>query len=148
LTGTSLFLFVFGVVLASIGIVVFCLLAWFKGGSTEENTVKLFRAEFRISHPALVIFVVGCIFVALPFLMQEATSAMEQGSPNFTELVNLLVESSTPTPDIYGSPIESVTPLPTATLTTLPTPVPSPTPTPTASPTPTSPPTPPIRQPM
>ena len=115
-----------GVIFAFVGVVAFFVLAWFKGGQRQENTVKILQAEFRLSHPALVIFIVGVALVVLPALRVFPPSTS--------------VPDDMPTPTLTSvPPTATFTPVPpTPTFTPVPptptfTPVP---PTPTFTPTP------------
>ena len=57
------FLMAFGALLAIVGIVLFAR----KSGS-GQNKLKFFGAEFELSAPSLVIFVLGCGLVVFPFI--------------------------------------------------------------------------------
>jgi hypothetical protein len=62
---------VFGSVLAIVGIFLFAFFTWFKGEDSRPNRIQVLHIEFDISHPALVIFLVGCGLIVLPFLLPQ-----------------------------------------------------------------------------
>jgi hypothetical protein len=121
----GLFLMIFGALLSLIGIAVFFLLAWFKESGGQHNVVKLAQAEFRLSHPALVIFVMGVALMVSPFLLLRMPGTLAAFRPTST---------ATPIPGPLPKPT------PPAVIAASPTPTPAraaispPTPTPTSQP--------------
>lgn len=143
MSAPQLFLMVFGAVLSLIGIAVFFLLAWFKGSGGEHNVVKLAQAEFRLSHPALVIFVVGVALMVAPFFLPLPSRGAPGPGPTLTATPTprpLRTPTPTPTIALRATAPPTTTRLPTTTPTRPPAVVPAPTPTPTRllAPTPTS----------
>ena len=129
----SVFLVSFGAFLAIVGVVVFFLLAWFKGTSGGLNVVKVFAAEFRFTHPALMIFIGGLILILAPLVIPpESSEKVEVPTP--TPTVTIVPPTATPT----ATPTLTATPTATLTLTATPAARGRAIQTPTAPPAPTS----------
>jgi hypothetical protein len=67
MAGGELFLIIFGSILAICGIALFVVFIWFKKTAVGHTSIKMAGAEISLSHPALLIFVVGCILLVIPF---------------------------------------------------------------------------------
>jgi hypothetical protein len=122
LSGEGWFLLVLGAVLALLGIAVFFLLAWFRGGSGEHNEIQIGPVKVRLSHAALVIFVGGIILTALPFVLPLLSGG---GAAPTTP---------TPRPTAIPRPIPTIAPPPTPTTAPRSIPTIAPPPTPTTAP--------------
>jgi hypothetical protein len=137
MTNEQAFILVCGTILTLIGVIVFFLLAWFKKTTGESNVVKILQAEFRLSNPGLVMFILGMAMTAAPSFLMLGSSFLEQtpsadNPPPSISTPQAAIATPTPRP----SPTPVATPTPRPSPTPVATPTPRPSPTPVASPTP------------
>jgi hypothetical protein len=87
--GAKLFLMIFGALLALIGIALFVMFIWFKKNVRGRNTIKLFKFEVSLSQPALVVFVIGCMLMVIPFFPKGEESTPPPELPGNTVITEL-----------------------------------------------------------
>ena len=104
---------VFGSVLAVAGILLFAFFTWFKGDEGRPNRIQVLHLEFDISHPALVIFLVGCGLIVLPFFLPQPVvdrNVIDPAPGQTTAIVPTIRPTAIPTPMLDRSPMPTPSP--------------------------------------
>ena len=111
MSNPELFIIIFGAVLCVTGAILFAVFAWFREGSHGRNVIRIYHAEFELSHPALVIFAVGALMIVVPFFSggsptEEPRQSIERGDQPGAAPDKVGLEGTRPDP--FGSEFSTV----------------------------------------